>query len=112
MSVQNNLSYRMAMGAHGRNDIATPRDLYNLLSEKLGPFDPWDPCPLGGEYDPNVEDGLAIEWSNCTFVNPPYRGIKDWLQKGIEEAGKRKKIVFLIPFRANSRYWVCMLTNG
>ena len=49
----------------------------------------------------NIEkwNGLKVEWGSRNFVNPPYsRKLKEaFVKKGIEEAKKGKKSVFLLP---------------
>jgi len=76
----------------------TPKSVYDALDKEFG-FD-FDPCPMGG-----VWDGLAIEWGNSTFCNPPYSQIAKWIKKGYEEAERGKTVVFLIPSRTDTRWW-------
>ncbi len=85
-----------------RNDsVATPDYMLDDIRSEFGEF--FDPCP----FDPEFKvDGLKLEdWGETTFVNPPYSDIKPWIEKGLEEAGKGRTIVFLIPVRTNSAYW-------
>ena len=81
----------------GNDDWTTPVDVYDSLDKEFG-FDD-DPCPIGGS------GGLEREWGSCSFVNPPYSAIKDWIKKGWEEYMKGKTIVFLIPSRTDTRWW-------
>lgn len=84
------------------DDIETPEWLYKVLDEKYH-FD-FDPCPIN--YNPNQDQsGLKSEWGQRNFINPPFSQIKDWLVKGVEEAGKGKLCVFLITLRGNTNYW-------
>lgn len=80
------------------DDVATPKELYDDL-DKIYQFD-FDPCPLHPTYN-----GLAIEWGERNFVNPPYSNIVNWIAKGIKEMEKGKLSVFLITARTNSKYW-------
>jgi hypothetical protein len=71
------------------------------LNKEFGPFGD-DPCPLGGKL---CMDGRAIDWSERTFVNPPYNEIPKWIKKALEEKEKGKTVVMLIPARVKSKYW-------
>lgn len=79
---------------------ATPKDLYDELNGEFN-FD-FDPCPL--KENPDI-DGLAIEWGESNFVNPPYSDIKNWCTKAVAEWEKGKTVVMLIPSRTDTKYW-------
>ena len=82
-------------------DWATPKAVYDELDGEFS-FN-FDPCPLGGVEFMN---GLEMEWGTSTFCNPPYgREIGKWTKKAVEEAGKGKTIVLLIPSRTDTRWW-------
>ena len=90
-----------------RLDWQTPDHVYDKLDQEFC-FD-FDPCP----HNPQL-DGLAIEWGQSNFVNPPYgREIQKWIKKGYEEHMKGKTVVFLIPSRTDTRWWhdYIMLAN-
>ncbi len=74
------------------DDWATPKEFYDKLDNEFA-FD-FDPCPLNGD-----KDGLAIEWGQRNFVNPPYsRKLKEaFVRKAIEESKKGKLCVMLLP---------------
>ena len=77
----------------------TPEVFYQKLNEEFN-FD-FDPCPPNPEFD-----GLEIEWGKRNFVNPPYGNvISKWLAKAVEEQGKGKTSVFLIPSRTDTKWW-------
>ena len=77
----------------------TPKAVYQILDAEFE-FD-FDPCPVDPDFD-----GLAIEWGQCNFVNPPYgREIAKWIKKGYEQWKLGKTVVFLIPSRTCSAYW-------
>jgi hypothetical protein len=85
--------------------VQTPPDLYDALNREFN-FD-FDPCPL--DPQPKV-DGLKIEWKKSNFVNPPYDKVGIWIEKAITEAvNSGNKSVFLIPFRANTKYFTEMV---
>ena len=54
-----------------------------------------DVCPI--DWDPATHpDGLAIDWPPSAFVNPPYTGVTDWVQKAHTEARKGNQSVLLL----------------
>jgi len=82
-----------------RGDWKTPRALFQALDAEFH-FD-YDPCPTRP-----ILDGLASEWGNINFVNPPYgNDIGKWIQKGYHENLRGKTVVFLIPSRTDTRWW-------
>uniref|UniRef100_A0A6M3IYU3 Putative methyltransferase n=1 Tax=viral metagenome TaxID=1070528 RepID=A0A6M3IYU3_9ZZZZ len=82
-----------------RHDWRTPKALYARLDAEFH-FD-FDPCPVDPDFD-----GLAVEWGERNFVNPPYgREIGKWCAKALEEARKGKLVVMLIPARTDTRWW-------
>ena len=82
-----------------RLDWKTPKAVYQILDAEFK-FD-LDPCPTNP-----TRNGLAIEWGQCNFVNPPYgRMLPHWVKKGFEEAKKGKTVVFLIPSRTDTKWW-------
>ena len=94
-------------GFHNKTttSVQTPTDLYEVLNTEYN-FD-FDPCPL----DPQPKlNGLQVEWKKSNFVNPPYDKVGPWIEKAIKEALTcRNKSVFLIPFRANTKYFTEMV---
>jgi hypothetical protein len=85
-----------------KNDaVGTPDDLYAQLDKEFR-FDDFDPCPL---QRPKSFDGLALDWADCTFVNPPFSRIKPWLEKAVEENERGKTVVLLVTARVSSGYW-------
>lgn len=84
----------------------TPKVFYEKLDEEFN-FD-FDPCPSDPQFD-----GLSIEWGNSNFVNPPYGNvIGKWLEKAVDEQGKGKTSVFLIPSRTDTRWWHNYVMNA
>ncbi len=87
---------------------ATPDNIKKTLQREFD-FDNFDPCPLND--DPTF-NGLDMEWSSKTFVNPPYSRLKTtkkhglgWIEKGHLEAQKGKLVVFLIPARTDTTWF-------
>ena len=82
-------------------DWATPRGVYDALNAEFHFND--DPCPL---YGAETQNGLAREWGEATFVNPPYgRVIGAWTAKALAESLKGKTVVMLIPSRTDTIWW-------
>jgi hypothetical protein len=77
---------------------ATPKELYNKLNTEFN-FD-FDPCPLHSDFD-----GLAIEWGQRNYINPPYsRKLKEaFVIKAIEESKKGKVCVMLLPVSTSTK---------
>ena len=66
-------------------------------------FENWfDPCPLND--NPEI-DGLAIEWEDKTYVNPPYSSPLKWVEKAIEENNKGKMIVMLLRVDTSTKWY-------
>lgn len=78
----------------------TPTKLFEELNKEFD-FN-FDPCPLA---DPPLFDGLAIDWGERSFVNPPYSNLKQWCKKAYEEYMKGKLVVMLIPSRTDTIAW-------
>lgn len=76
------------------DDWKTPSYIYEQAL-KLGLF---DPCPFQSEAD-----GLAMDWKERNFVNPPYSQIKKWVEKSIEQRKKGHKVLLLIPARTDTK---------
>lgn len=76
----------------------TPRALYQTLDAEFN-FD-FDPCPSKSRFN-----GLLRPWRRVNFVNPPFKGIAEWIEKGYREWRKGKTVVFLIPSRTCTAWW-------
>ena len=79
-------------GLEASDHWATPKSLYDELNNEFN-FD-FDPCPLHADFD-----GLAVEWGQSNFVNPPYNRVDKprFIQKSYDEWQKGKTCVLLIP---------------
>lgn len=78
----------------------TPESLMNYLESKFTKFD-FDPCPVNPTFN-----GLEVEWGSNNYVNPPFNQLKPWLIKSIMEWRKGKTIVFLMPIRIHTSYFL------
>jgi hypothetical protein len=89
-----------------RDNWKTPQWLYEQLDAEFH-FD-FDPCPPNPTFD-----GLAIEWGQRNYVNPPYgKPIPLWLAKATEEQHRGKLSVFLVPSRTDTRWWHTYCINN
>ncbi len=87
----------------------TPLDLFNSLSSE---FDfKLDACtsadnPLGcAEYYTSEENGLERDWFTWTFVNPPFKDVKHWVDKPVEEMAVGNGSVLLLPARTDTGWF-------
>jgi hypothetical protein len=88
---------------NGKHYWLTPPDLMKRLDDEFH-FD-FDPCPYPCPQD---FDGLRVEWGQCNYVNPPFKGPTKWARKAIEEFKKGKKIVFVFPIDK----WIHMILEA
>lgn len=81
----------------------TPPDLYAKLDNEFY-FD-FDPCPINENEITPDKDGLAIEWGERNFINPPYsRKLKEaFVRKAIKESEKGKICVMLLPVSTSTK---------
>lgn len=90
--------------SHKTDDWKTPKAIYDYFIVKCGCY---DPCPFQSQ-----KDGLAEEWKNDNFVNPPYSQLKKWVIKSIEEHKKRKDVTLLIPARTDTQAFKMLYEYG
>ena len=57
----------------------------------------FDPCPSVPAFD-----GLAIEWHQVNYVNPPYSDKTTWIKKALREKKKGRTSIFLLPASTDS----------
>jgi len=82
-------------------------DNYETDSWLMSLFDDWfDPCPLNPEW---LIDGLNINWKDRTFVNPPYSGPLEWVQKSIDEHQTNGHTIVLLLKHDSSTLWYKLL---
>lgn len=83
------------------NDWATSDYVYNELDARFD-FN-FDPCPL--KHDVTKWNGLAVEWKERNFINPPYsKDLKSlFILKAVEENKKGKLCVMLLPVSTSTK---------
>ena len=99
-----------ALFSNNTDEWATPEEFYKKL-DALYRFD-LDPCATAEnakckKFYTQQTDGLKQHWTGHTvFCNPPYSGIKLWVEKCYVEANESAKVcVMLIPSRTDTKYW-------
>jgi len=64
-------------------------------------FKGWfDPCPSVAAFN-----GLAIEWHEKNFINPPYSNKIPWITKAILEGEKGKKSILFLPVDTSAAWF-------
>lgn len=100
--------FHQGNGSDKKHYWLTPKDVYDKLNSEFN-FD-FDPCPYPL---PEGFDGLACDWGQSSYVNPPFgsimhqgkkKGATAWVRKAIEEYRKGKTVVFVFPIDK----WVLM----
>jgi len=90
-------------GKKGANDNEpTPKYFYEELNKEFN-FD-FDPCPHNPTFD-----GLAIEWGQRNYVNPPYSKKIKWIEKALEEQKKGRFSVMLLPVDTSTSWFQDMI---
>lgn len=85
------------------DQYATPDWIKNIFSEW------YDPCPLNPTP---IQDGLKFDWTNNSFVNPPYSDPLPWVEKAIEENKKGIKVVMLLKFDCTTKWYKLLVSHG
>lgn len=49
--------------------------------------------------------GLTHPWTDCTYVNPPFTNLEDWLAKALEEVSCGFEVAVLAPVRPHRVWW-------
>ena len=89
----------------GNDEYATPKWI------KDGMFNGWfDPCPLSKGLVSS--DGLATDWKENTFVNPPYSNPAPWIDKAIKESYKGNVIALLVKHDSSTQWWAKLHEAG
>ena len=87
-----------AIFSSARHNWKTPDAVLSDLNLEFG-FD-FDPCPTDPDFN-----GLECDWGSCNFLNPPYSQIKIWLKKALNEHGKSRTVVALLPSRTGTDWF-------
>ena len=69
-----------AIATNPRDSVETPQYIMDYVRQHWGKC--FDPCPLN--MHPLI-DGLAIDWEQVNYVNPPYSQAKRWVEKSYRE---------------------------
>ena len=101
-----------------RQDWETPQGFFDELDAEFGIQ--LDVCATAetakcSAYFDEDEDALSFSWIDepvlgqmqfVFWMNPPYGWeISKWVKKAYEEAQKGAKVICLIPYRPDTRYW-------
>jgi hypothetical protein len=88
----------------GNDQYATPEWI------RFGLFRDWvDPCPLNTSP---IQDGLAFEWRERTFVNPPYSDPLPWVEKAIQTVKKGISVALLLKHDTSTKWWAKLHEAG
>jgi DNA N-6-adenine-methyltransferase (Dam) len=109
----------LATGAEGavrEQQIHTPECVLAVARETFGGTIWLDPCAsparepfaVYNTYEASG-NGLETEWEHGTFVNPPYKHLKDWLAKSAQHPHDSHMI--LCPVRTNRSWWCAYASN-
>ena len=91
---------------HRTDDYPTDEWLYDGLA-----LETWfDPCPLYG--DEWFGDGLAMDWPDCTYVNPPYSNPMPWVEKASETANLGRRVAMLLKHDSSTKWWAKLQESG
>lgn len=105
------MTYTKGNKSDGKHYWLTPDELLSEIYAEHGIT--FDPCPYP---KPDDFDGLAMEWGESNYVNPPFGSYTDrrkgkkigptaWVRKAIAEYRKGKKVVLVYPIDK----WIHML---
>lgn len=90
------------------NDWATPQGFYDEVSDAVGGFSTFDPCPYDNDF--NQFDGLdySVKWPNNVFVNPPYdlKNKTEFVERALGElivSGLCKHVYILLPVSTSTK---------
>ena len=84
----------------GEQAYLTPPSLRDQYTDWFDPA----PHPRPPEFD-----GLKVDWGQKAFVNPPWRSIRPWVEKALEERAKGCTIHMLLPVAPNTRVFHALL---
>jgi phage N-6-adenine-methyltransferase len=100
----------LAVHFSSKTDLwATPQDLYDKYHARYA-FE-LDVCATAGNtkcsrYFTVADDGLAQEWRDRCWMNPPYgREIGAWMRKAWSSAEAGALVVCLVPARTDTAWW-------
>lgn len=95
-----------------RDSWQTPQWLFDYAERDQGPFDidlaASESNAKCDDFYSADDDSLAFDWfmhNDAGWCNPPYSETGKWLEKGMIEAQKGFKSVFLVPTPNGENYW-------
>lgn len=90
------------------DEWSSPKELVEPIDAAIGGFD-LDPCS-GAEQSPfaantytKSDDGLSQSWQGRVWVNPPYSGVGDWVDKATN--CEAETVVFLCKGDSSTNWW-------
>jgi len=112
VSEKHNATVRSMIGPNTRPQVIfTPESILAPLRELWGRPIALDPCGSRDRAEPLAErtlyeadNGLSHEWTDRTFINPPFRYLKDWLAHARTRATGRRCV--LSPARTHRVWWI------
>jgi len=100
-----------------KNDFWTPRDVFEALDERFGPYTldaaASEENALVEDYYDKEANSLQQEWTGRVWCNPPYvkqddkTTLKDWVLKAYDSvaSGLAELVTLLIPAYTSNYYW-------
>lgn len=100
-----------------QQDRRTPPWLFEYLDAQFGPFEldaaaSVDNSLCDLHFDIEMDATLkAARWRKKTFCNPPFRNMKRWVKKAINEAKRRKYFTLMLGPAGGSQEWFNVLAR-
>jgi len=94
-------------GQNRPQDVNTPQHIVDAISWVWPEGIALDPCSNATSIVPAArriilpEDGLAVDWPDRTYANPPFGTLKEWLPKGAQFY----EHLILAPVRTHRVWW-------
>lgn len=96
---------RTGKPAERLQEVLTPQSIIDVCNKVWGQI-MLDPCWCAGAithpFSVNMGDGLKCQWLPKTYVNPPYKNLKDWLKYGQTQPREQ---IWLVPVRTHRKWW-------
>lgn len=93
------------MPGERQQTVLTPPGIVRVLDAVWPEGVEMDPCSAPGQLVRarlQPLDGLAADWPDRTFVNPPYAELKRWFA---HESGRVRETVWLVPVRPHRKWF-------
>lgn len=115
MNITHDAMFGLATGKkhHRPQEILTPPEVLTFVRALWQDTVALDPCAGtsnpehvdADEHYTEDQDGLVRSWTDRTYVNPPYKFLKQWMSKASLEAEHGHRIVMLCPVRGHRDWW-------